>query len=586
MKGRKMENEKPAAKRQKQEHCSSALPPHRYILAPMVGGSELAFRLLCRRYATPNLLCYTPMMNSARFATEPAYRAEAFATTPEDRPLVAHFSGNDPQEMLAAARHVEKKVDAIDLNLGCPQRIAHSGHFGSFLLDDVDRPLVLSIVRTLASGLSIPVFCKIRLLQTTKQTIELCTSLRDAGAALIAIHARHRVSLVGRSGPTARDGPALLEEVAKIVRAVGGVRIIANGNVKTWDDVRANLALTGAHGVMSAEGILDNPAIFLPSLDDDASASQAHSGGGGSGGLAAAADGAAEEAAREARKLRKKIREVERLEARKALLTAEERAKLAKKAALLKALRLHEKVIAKAEARAAKRAAKMAAKAGAATNRGDDGAPPTACGTSGLPTDDARASLAEPVRASPRDPPTPLGLAQEYLALAETHSVPLRTVVFHTRRMAKQALTEYQMMGEMLAATDLPGVRQIIERCVHYAAHGYTPDPEKAKREGEALELKKWREATRKRYEERMVRKAVRAGLSHDHYLEQGAEAPSAEVLGELRAMPPADAFARWKKCHGQHCWAWHMDAAKCSRERTCAFIHVDVAEAEPGWHG
>ena len=28
------------------------LPPHRTILAPMVGGSELAFRLLCRRYGT------------------------------------------------------------------------------------------------------------------------------------------------------------------------------------------------------------------------------------------------------------------------------------------------------------------------------------------------------------------------------------------------------------------------------------------------------------------------------------------------------------------------------------------------------
>ena len=113
----------------------------------MVGGSELAFRLLCRRYASRNLLCYTPMMSSERFATEPEYRKEAFQTTPEDRPLVAHFSGNDPKIMLAAARHVEGKCDAIDLNLGCPQRIAHSGHFGSFLLDDADRPLVLKIVK-------------------------------------------------------------------------------------------------------------------------------------------------------------------------------------------------------------------------------------------------------------------------------------------------------------------------------------------------------------------------------------------------------------------------------------------------------
>lgn len=267
------------------------LPPHQFVLAPMVGGSELAFRLLCRRYASPDLLCYTPMMDSARFATQPSYREQIFQTTPADRPLVAHFSGNEPQTLLSAARLVESSVDAVDLNLGCPQRIAHSGHFGSFLLDEKDRPLVLQIVSTLSTSLSIPVFCKIRLLETTQQTIRLCESLRDAGASLIAIHARHRVNLVGRTGAGARDGAALLEEVAAVKSSVGGVRIIANGNVRCWEDVVSNRESTGvrhayarltpatqlllhlpkaspapsqADGIMSAEGLLDDPTLFLP----------------------------------------------------------------------------------------------------------------------------------------------------------------------------------------------------------------------------------------------------------------------------------------------------------------------------------
>lgn len=91
-----------------------------------------------------------------------------------------------------------------DLNLGCPQRIAHSGHFGSYLLDPVDRPLVLSIVRTLSTNIRIPIFVKIRLLNTIEESIELCQQLVEAGAALIAIHGRYRVNLVGRSGPGAR----------------------------------------------------------------------------------------------------------------------------------------------------------------------------------------------------------------------------------------------------------------------------------------------------------------------------------------------------------------------------------------------
>ena len=191
-----------------------SLPPHKFVLAPMVGGSELAFRMLCRNYGVS--IAYTPMINSERFAVDADYREVEFQSNAMDRPLVAHFSGNDPSIMLAAARHIENKCDAIDLNLGCPQRIAHSGHFGSYLLGEEDRERVLSIVRTLSTNLTIPVFVKIRLLDTVEDTLRLCMQLEEAGAALIAIHARYRVNLVGRSGPGARDGPAHIDQVRHV----------------------------------------------------------------------------------------------------------------------------------------------------------------------------------------------------------------------------------------------------------------------------------------------------------------------------------------------------------------------------------
>lgn len=160
-----------------------------------------------------------------------------------------------------------------DLNLGCPQRVAYTGHFGSYLLDECDRQLVIRIVETLAINIAIPVFVKIRLLEDFTKTLQLCQQLADAGAALIAIHARYRVNLVGRSGPGARDGPAHLDQVAKIKRIFVAstqykhVKIIANGNVTTWDDVKANIELTGSDGIMSAEGILDDPAIYYPAIE-------------------------------------------------------------------------------------------------------------------------------------------------------------------------------------------------------------------------------------------------------------------------------------------------------------------------------
>jgi tRNA-dihydrouridine synthase len=50
------------------------------------------------------------MMSSVQFAADPEYRASAFQTVPEDRPLVAHFSANDPAVMLAAAKLIEHQV--------------------------------------------------------------------------------------------------------------------------------------------------------------------------------------------------------------------------------------------------------------------------------------------------------------------------------------------------------------------------------------------------------------------------------------------------------------------------------------------
>ena len=56
------------------------LPPHQLVLAPMVGGSELAYRLLTRRHGAQ--LAYTPMMHADKFVADPKYRAAELQTVP------------------------------------------------------------------------------------------------------------------------------------------------------------------------------------------------------------------------------------------------------------------------------------------------------------------------------------------------------------------------------------------------------------------------------------------------------------------------------------------------------------------------
>lgn len=120
----------------------------KFILAPMVDQSDLAFRLLTRRYGTE--LCYTPMLHSRSvkflwtcylflsqtwirripvvlfrlFVERPSYRVRNFQTCPEDSPIIAQFCGDDYSCILKATQMIASiapNVNAIDINFGCPQ---------------------------------------------------------------------------------------------------------------------------------------------------------------------------------------------------------------------------------------------------------------------------------------------------------------------------------------------------------------------------------------------------------------------------------------------------------------------------------
>ncbi|KAL6777094.1 hypothetical protein ACKKBF_B20195 [Auxenochlorella protothecoides x Auxenochlorella symbiontica] len=223
-----------------------------FWVAPMVDQSELAFRMLCRRYGCT--AAYTPMLHARLFLEGRAYRAEHFTTCDADRPLLAQFCANDPDTLLHAARLVEDQVDAVDLNLGCPQRIARRGRYGAFLMDDL--PLVESLVRALAGGLTrARVTVKIRRFDEVGRTVAYAAALERAGASLVAVHARTREQ---------KTAAAVRADWAHIaaVKAALRVPVLANGNVRSLADARACMRDTGADGVLSAEPLLADPGLF------------------------------------------------------------------------------------------------------------------------------------------------------------------------------------------------------------------------------------------------------------------------------------------------------------------------------------
>lgn len=425
------------------------------IVAPMVGGSELAFRLLCRRYGAD--VAYTPMMHSGEFARDASYRRRWLQSTGADWPLVAHFCGNDPEVIGQACRLAVDEcasVDAVDLNLGCPQRVAYSGHFGSYLLGDEDRPLVKRLIAAMRAAVParVAVCCKIRLLDSPESTLLLATDVRDAGADVVAIHGRKRATWHKR-GPGARDGPADLAAVRAIVEGLGDtICVVSNGNVRTRREAALAADSTRAGGVMSAEALLNNPTLFAD----------------------------------------------------------------------------------------------------------EDDAPPRP------------------------QPARQLRVAREYLDLVRTHGNPAgyRSVAFHVRRIAAEVLERYDALDDLLDGESLDDAVAVVDRCRGFATGRtvFVQDPGAKERAADRKRKRDDAKKARCRFEERMARKAKRAGKPLDFYLKIGADPPTPAQLDDIRALPDDKArLEQWKTHFGQVCFNFLLHPSGCARGDTCAFLHAAV---------
>jgi tRNA-dihydrouridine synthase 1 len=242
--------------------------------------------MLTRSFMTPEseqkLLAYTPMFHSRMFTDNPKYRDNSFQPTKSsipsptdpyhqsqlqqsdvyldgnpsiDRPLFVQFCSNDPDVLLEAAKFVQPYCDAVDLNLGCPQGIARRGKYGAFLQEDWD--LVYKLINGLHTGLNIPVTAKMRILDTMEKTLEYAKTIISAGASIITVHGRQRHQKGHNTGLADWAALKYLRE-----HLPPDTVIFANGNILQHEDIDACLKATGADGVMSAEGNLNNPAIF------------------------------------------------------------------------------------------------------------------------------------------------------------------------------------------------------------------------------------------------------------------------------------------------------------------------------------
>ncbi|KAL9541153.1 hypothetical protein MBANPS3_009286 [Mucor bainieri] len=219
------------------------------VCAPMVRYSKLAFRELVRKYNTD--IVYTPMILADVFKNSEFARSSDFTTNSLDDPVVVQFAAHNGADLADAAELVSPYAGGIDINCGCPQKWAYQEKIGAYLMQDPEN--VRDMIRTVKGRVNIPCSIKIRVHDDLKTTYEFVKRAESVGVDFLTVHGRTR--LQKSTEPVNFEG-------IKLVKESINVPVIANGSIFSLKDADEMYEKTGVDGVMSARGLLQNPALF------------------------------------------------------------------------------------------------------------------------------------------------------------------------------------------------------------------------------------------------------------------------------------------------------------------------------------
>lgn len=226
-----------------------------FLLAPMAGVTDAAYRIMCRRRGAR--LAYSEMVSVAGLAYASDKTWRLVLPEEEEPQICVQLFGSKPEQFASAvdavSERVGDKLSLIDINMACPARKVITKGEGSALMETPE--LAAKIARAAVERAEVPVTVKMRIaFRSGERTAPaLARMLEDAGASAVAVHGRTAKQLY-----TGTADWSIIDEVADAV----SIPVVGTGDVFSAADAVRMLATTRAEAVFVARGTYGNPWVF------------------------------------------------------------------------------------------------------------------------------------------------------------------------------------------------------------------------------------------------------------------------------------------------------------------------------------